>query len=147
MNRDESWMEVAIAEARKGLGQTEPNPAVGAVIVESDQMTACGYHAKAGQAHAEIKALENLGRPAAQGAEMFVTLEPCSTQGKTGPCTEAIIASGIKRVIIGATDPNPLHRGRGIDILKSHGIEVVAGVLASRCEELNPEFNRRMKEK
>lgn len=124
-----------------------PNPRVGAVIVESGDIVAQGFHPHDGGPHAERVALENLGRPPEPGAEIFVTLEPCSTAGRTGSCCERIIHSrGISRVVIGCLDPNPAHEGRALEILGNHGIEVVWGLERDACEALNPQFNRRMKQ-
>ncbi|MBZ0165729.1 MAG: bifunctional diaminohydroxyphosphoribosylaminopyrimidine deaminase/5-amino-6-(5-phosphoribosylamino)uracil reductase RibD [Candidatus Omnitrophica bacterium] len=146
MQDDKSWMMIAIKEAEKGRGKVEPNPVVGAVIVEDDQMIAHGFHARYGGPHAEVNAIDALGRPPQDSAILYVTLEPCSTEGKTGKCTEYIIQSGIKEVVIGAIDPNPEHRGRGVEILKEAGIRVRTGVLEDQCRALNPEFNKRMGE-
>src|SRR5260221_14715385 len=112
---DETFMRAALAEAHRGLGQTSPNPAVGAVIVRAGRIIARGFHRRAGLPHAEIEALRALknGKLAA-GATIYVTLEPCSTHGRTPPCVEALIAAGLKRVVIGAIDPNPAHAGRGV---------------------------------
>lgn len=116
-----------------------PNPRVGAVIVESGKIVAEGFHAYDGGPHAERVALENLKRLPKMGAEMFVTLEPCSTAGRTGSCCERIIKSqGIRRVVIGCLDPNPAHAGRALEILGNQGIEVVCGVEHDTCESLNP---------
>lgn len=131
---------MALGQARKGIGRTSPNPAVGAILVASGKVIARGYHHQAGQPHAEIEALRKAANPA--GATLYVTLEPCSTHGRTGPCTEAVIASGIKRVVIGAIDPNPAHAGRGVDLLRNAGVEVVTGVLGPECAELNKAFNK-----
>jgi diaminohydroxyphosphoribosylaminopyrimidine deaminase / 5-amino-6-(5-phosphoribosylamino)uracil reductase len=140
---DERWMRMALHEARKGLGQTSPNPAVGAVIVVADKVLAKGWHRRAGGPHAEIEALSNLpDRRSAYGATLYVTLEPCSTTGRTPPCTDAISAAKIGRVVVGAIDPNPKHHGRGLDKLRSAGIAVTTGVLAEECELLNVGFNR-----
>lgn len=133
-------MKLALAEARKGLGHTSPNPAVGAVLVSDGKVIAKGYHHRAGLPHAEIEALKKAKN--AKGATLYVTLEPCSTHGRTGPCTEAVIAAGIKRVVIGAIDPNPAHAGRGVQILRNAGLEVTAGVLEKECTELNKAFNK-----
>jgi diaminohydroxyphosphoribosylaminopyrimidine deaminase/5-amino-6-(5-phosphoribosylamino)uracil reductase len=114
---------------------------VGAVIVENGEIVAEGWHHVAGQAHAEVEALRALGRPAAAGATIYVTLEPCSTCGRTGACTDAIIAAGLSRVVVGATDPNPAHAGRGLAILREAGIAVSSGVLAGECTDLNLIFN------
>lgn len=140
---DERWMGLALREAARGVGRTSPNPAVGAVIVRGGRIVARGFHHAAGQPHAEIEALRALRRPAqARGATMFVTLEPCSTHGRTGPCTTAILQAGLKRVVIGATDPNPHHAGRGAGILEAGGVEVRTGVLGDECARLNRAFNR-----
>jgi diaminohydroxyphosphoribosylaminopyrimidine deaminase / 5-amino-6-(5-phosphoribosylamino)uracil reductase len=143
---DTRWMRLALCEARKGLGQTSPNPAVGAVIVESGSMLAKGWHQRAGGPHAEAEALSCLPDPAlAAGATLYVTLEPCSTAGKTPPCTDAIIAAKIGRVVVGAIDVNPKHEGRGLDRLSHAGIKVTAGVLAEECALLNVGFNKWIK--
>jgi len=134
-------MRRALEAARRGWGATHPNPMVGAVIVENGRVVADGFHARAGEPHAEIMALKNLGRAPAPGATLYVTLEPCSTTGRTPPCTEAIMRAGIKRVVVGATDPNPQHAGRGLAILRKAGVEVVEGVLAVECADLNFIFN------
>jgi diaminohydroxyphosphoribosylaminopyrimidine deaminase / 5-amino-6-(5-phosphoribosylamino)uracil reductase len=140
---DERWMRMALHEARRGLGQTSPNPAVGAVIIGADKILSKGWHQRAGGPHAEIEALSNLPeRGSAFGATLYVTLEPCSTTGRTPPCTDAIIASKIGRIVVGAIDPNPKHQGRGLDQLRSAGIAVTTGVLAEECELLNVGFNR-----
>jgi diaminohydroxyphosphoribosylaminopyrimidine deaminase / 5-amino-6-(5-phosphoribosylamino)uracil reductase len=139
---DERFMRVALAEATKGLGRTSPNPAVGAILVRDGKIIARGHHRESGLPHAEIECLAKI--PAAPGARstMFVTLEPCSTTGRTGPCTKKIIASGIKTVVVGAIDPNPKHGGRGITELREAGIEVRAGVLEKECTALNEAFNK-----
>jgi diaminohydroxyphosphoribosylaminopyrimidine deaminase/5-amino-6-(5-phosphoribosylamino)uracil reductase len=143
---DAACMRLAIEEAKKGEGKTFPNPIVGCVIVEGNEVVAKGFHEKAGSPHAEVNALSHLGRAAKEGARLYVTLEPCSTVGKTGPCTNAIITSGIKEVVVGTIDPNPQHKGRGIEILKQAGINVRVGVLDEECRDLNMDFNERMKE-
>jgi diaminohydroxyphosphoribosylaminopyrimidine deaminase / 5-amino-6-(5-phosphoribosylamino)uracil reductase len=140
---DLRFMRIALSEARKGLGRTSPNPAVGAVLVKDRKVIAKGFHRKAGGPHAEIVALNQLQDIAlARGATLYVTLEPCSSRGRTPPCTEAIIKAGIRRVVIGAIDPNPQHRGGGIEKLRSAGVEVDVGVLTERCTDLNVGFNR-----
>lgn len=146
MTREERWMAVAIEEAQKGQGKTSPNPAVGAVIVDDGKLVAKGFHAKAGSDHAEIVALKNLVKPLSQNAELYVTLEPCSTYGKTPPCTEAILDAKIRNVFVGAIDPNPKHRGAGIEKLKAQGVCVKTGLLEKECENLNIEFNQQMKD-
>ena len=140
------FMAVALEEAKKGMGQTDPNPMVGAVIVENGEIVAKGYHAKDGEPHAEVEVLKNLGRPPHTEAVMYVTLEPCSTQGRTGACTEVILNAGLKHVAIGAIDPNPAHQGRAIEILKQAGVEVITGILEEECTQLNDVFNKRMKQ-
>jgi len=142
----EELMRAAIEEAKKGKDTASPNPIVGAVIVEDGKVVAAGYHVRPGESHAEINVLKNLGREPSSDAELYVTLEPCSTIGRTGKCTDAIVASGIKKVIIGCIDPNPEHCGQGVKILEEAGIEVVTGVLEEECRALNPEFNQRMSE-
>jgi diaminohydroxyphosphoribosylaminopyrimidine deaminase/5-amino-6-(5-phosphoribosylamino)uracil reductase len=114
---------------------------VGALIVEGGEIVAEGWHHAAGQPHAEIEALRALGRQPAEDAILYVTLEPCSTCGRTGACTDAIIGSGIRRVVVGAVDPNPAHAGQGLSILRAAGIEVIVGVLADDCSDLNLIFN------
>lgn len=136
---DEFFMRQALKEARRGLGQTSPNPAVGCVIVRKGKVAARGWHRAAGKPHAEIEALRQL--PSARGCDVFITLEPCSTEGRTPPCTDALIKSGARRVIYGATDPNPRHRGRARRLLTKAGIEVVAGILADECAALNEGWN------
>lgn len=134
-------MRRAIALAKTACGNTHPNPLVGAVLVEDGTIVSEGFHARAGTPHAERVALNTLGRKPKPGATLFVTLEPCSTHGRTGACTEAILAAGVSRVVVGATDPNPAHAGRGLAILREHGVDVFSGVLERECENLNPIFN------
>ena len=136
-------MRLALREAERGVGHTSPNPAVGAVIVRAGRVLARGYHHRAGEPHAEIEALRALKNPTqARGATIYVTLEPCSTHGRTGPCTEAIQRAGLARVVVGATDPNPVHAGRGLRLLESAGLSVLSGVLGDECTRLNRAFNR-----
>ena len=142
MQRDERFMRIALREATKSLGQTSPNPAVGAVLVVGNQIVARGRHREAGKPHAEIECLRNLRGTVPRNATLYVTLEPCSTKGRTGACTDQIIQAGVKSVVIGATDPNPQHRGRGIEILCEAGIDVRTGVLAEECAVLNEAFNK-----
>lgn len=134
----------ALAAARRGWGQTHPNPLVGALIVEDGEVVAEGFHALAGEPHAEIQALRALGRKPRPGATLYVTLEPCCTHGRTPPCTDAIVEAGITHVVVGATDPNPAHAGKGFDLLRAGGVEVVTGVLAEECADLNLIFNHGM---
>jgi diaminohydroxyphosphoribosylaminopyrimidine deaminase/5-amino-6-(5-phosphoribosylamino)uracil reductase len=137
----EGFMRRALELARGVWGTTHPNPMVGAVIVEDGQIVAEGATSPDGGPHAERLALLARGKPPRAGATMYVTLEPCSTHGRTGACTDAIIASGVKQVVVGATDPNPAHAGHGFDVLRAAGIEVTTGVLARECEDLNLIFN------
>src|SRR5947208_9984147 len=142
LERDEKFMRAALKEAKKALGQTSPNPAVGAVLVINDRIVARGHHRGAGHDHAEIECLRDFGAPIPAGATLFVTLEPCSTAGRTAPCTEAIIKAGLKNVVIGAIDPNPRHSGRGIVGLRKAGVRVRQGILAKECTRLNEAFNK-----
>jgi diaminohydroxyphosphoribosylaminopyrimidine deaminase / 5-amino-6-(5-phosphoribosylamino)uracil reductase len=140
---DERYMRLALRQARKGLGKTSPNPAVGAVLVRDGTILSTGWHRRAGGPHAEIEALSALPGPEpAAGATLYVTLEPCSTIGRTLPCTDAIVAAKIRRVVIGAIDPNPKHQGRGLDQLRRAGIAVTTGVLEEEAGLLNVGFNK-----
>lgn len=132
-------MRIALAEARKGIGRTSPNPCVGSVIVKNGKVVGKGFHKKAGTPHAEIHALRQAGADA-QGATLYVTLEPCSHTGRTPPCCEAIAASGIQRVVMGMVDPNPLVQGRGGQYLAGKGIAVTKGVMEQRCRDINRPF-------
>jgi diaminohydroxyphosphoribosylaminopyrimidine deaminase/5-amino-6-(5-phosphoribosylamino)uracil reductase len=136
----EKHMRAALELAARALGRTSPNPAVGARIVLGNRVLAEGFHEKAGLDHAEVAALRHL-EGKAPGADLYTTLEPCDHHGRTGPCTEAIIAAGIKRVIIGTTDPNPKVAGRGVTRLRAAGIEVIEGVLEADCRRLNETYN------
>jgi diaminohydroxyphosphoribosylaminopyrimidine deaminase/5-amino-6-(5-phosphoribosylamino)uracil reductase len=133
----------AIRLAKRGRGTTSPNPMVGAVLVKGGKIIGRGWHRRAGMAHAEIEALRDAQKHghSPRGATLYVTLEPCCTHGRTPPCTEAIIATGIRRVVIGATDLNPKHAGKGFKILRLAGIEVIHGILAAECVQLNEAFN------
>ncbi len=136
-------MRAALAEARRGIGSASPNPAVGAVLVLARaRHLPRGYHRASGLPHAEIECLAAAPSGSLRSATLYVTLEPCSTIGRTPPCTEAIVRAGVGRVVIGATDPNPLHGGRGIDELRASGIKVTTGVLAAECSRLNEAFNK-----
>ncbi len=135
------WMSRALELAREGEGLTRPNPPVGAIVVAKGRAVGEGSHRKAGGPHAEIIALRQ-AEQAASGATLYVTLEPCSTHGRTGPCTEAIIAAGIRRVVVSVRDPNPAHRGRGLAILRKHGVEVIDGILAEEGGLLIAPFSR-----
>ena len=142
-NSDAMRMCEAIALARKGYGRTSPNPRVGALLVKGGAVIGQGWHRRAGGPHAEIVALNQARQHdcSAEGSTLYVTLEPCSTTGKTLPCTEAIIAAGIARVVVAAKDPNPAHAGRGFQKLRRAGIEVVENILAEESIELNAAFN------
>jgi diaminohydroxyphosphoribosylaminopyrimidine deaminase/5-amino-6-(5-phosphoribosylamino)uracil reductase len=143
---EEKYMQLALGLAEKAEGWTNPNPMVGAVIVKDGKIIGQGYHEKYGQLHAERNALAACSE-SAEGATMYVTLEPCCHYGKTPPCTEAIIENKIKKVIIGATDSNELVAGKGIELLRKAGIEVVTGVMKEECEALNKVFFHYIKEK
>ncbi|MDW7675526.1 MAG: bifunctional diaminohydroxyphosphoribosylaminopyrimidine deaminase/5-amino-6-(5-phosphoribosylamino)uracil reductase RibD [Bacillota bacterium] len=135
-----SYMMRALELAAKGCGSTSPNPMVGSVIVNKNgEIVGEGYHQKAGTPHAEIHALNN-AESKANGSTIYVNLEPCSHYGRTPPCVNAIVNAGIKKVVIGMVDPNPKVAGRGIDYLKSKGIEVVSGVMEAEAKELNKAF-------
>jgi len=145
MTVDEKFMREAIKLARRGVGQTRPNPAVGCVIVKCGKIVARGWHRRAGKQHAEIEALRSLKKTTlARGTTAYITLEPCSTQGRTPPCTDALIQAGVARVVCGAIDPNPKHRGRGLRLLNRAGIKTKSGVLADECASLNPEYHHFM---
>jgi diaminohydroxyphosphoribosylaminopyrimidine deaminase/5-amino-6-(5-phosphoribosylamino)uracil reductase len=146
MPADLHFMRLALRLARRGFGRTSPNPMVGAVLVRQGAVIGRGWHRRAGQPHAEIAALrdaQNRGhlRAGLKGATLYVTLEPCSTHGRTPPCTDAIIAAGIRRVVAAAPDPNPAHGGRGFEILRRAGLEVSVGLLAQEAAEMNEAFN------
>jgi diaminohydroxyphosphoribosylaminopyrimidine deaminase / 5-amino-6-(5-phosphoribosylamino)uracil reductase len=138
------YMEMALTLAKKGEGYTSPNPMVGAVVVKNGNIVGKGYHHFYGGPHAEVYALDDAGNMA-DGADIYVNLEPCSHYGKTPPCVLKIIQSGIKRVIIGMEDPNPLVSGRGIKMLQDEGIEVIVGVLEKKSRDLNEVFIKHMK--
>lgn len=135
-------MAVALAEANKARGQTSPNPAVGALLVSSAGILARGYHRQAGADHAEIACLKQIAGPIPRSAVLYITLEPCSTAGRTAPCLDYIRARGIRHVVIGAIDPNPRHAGRAIDLLRNAQVDVTVGVLAKECTRLNEGFNK-----
>jgi len=136
---DEQYMKLAIELAKKGIGYTNPNPLVGAVIVKNDEIIGQGYHERYGELHAERNALASC-TASPEGATLYVTLEPCCHYGKTPPCTEAIIEAKIRRVVVAVTDPNPLVDKNGIQILREHGITVDTGVLEQEAYELNRIF-------
>jgi diaminohydroxyphosphoribosylaminopyrimidine deaminase/5-amino-6-(5-phosphoribosylamino)uracil reductase len=135
-------MHAALNEAKKALGQTSPNPAVGAVLVVGDRIVSRGHHRGAGREHAEVECLRNFGAPPPVRATLYVTLEPCSTEGRTLPCTDAILQAGIRNVVVGAIDVNPRHSGKGIVQLRNAGVSVREGVLADECAQINEAFNK-----
>ncbi len=135
----EKYMRRAIELAKGGIGFVNPNPLVGAVIVKNGKIIGEGFHERYGELHAERNALKNAFEDVT-GADMFVTLEPCCHYGKNPPCTEALIASGIKRVYVGSSDPNPLVAGKGVSVLREHGIEVTENFLTEECDALNDIF-------
>ena len=138
-NVDEKYMQRAIELAKKGCGFVAPNPMVGAVIVKDKRVIGEGYHARYGDLHAERNALKNCTE-SAEGATIYVTLEPCCHQGKQPPCVDALIEAKVKKVVVGSDDPNPLVAGKGIKRLREARIEVVTGVMKEACDALNPVF-------
>jgi diaminohydroxyphosphoribosylaminopyrimidine deaminase / 5-amino-6-(5-phosphoribosylamino)uracil reductase len=135
----EFFMRKALAEARRGVGRTHPNPAVGAILVKNGRIVGRGYHRKAGAAHAEVVAIESAGARA-RGADLYTTLEPCDHWGRTPPCSQAILEAGIRRVVCGSSDPNPLVNGRGVARLRKAGLTVVTSVLEAEADALNRPF-------
>lgn len=146
MKDDERWMKRAIRLAEKGRGRTSPNPMVGALLVKEGSVVGEGFHAKVGEAHAEIHALNQAGEEA-RGATLYLNLEPCTHYGKTPPCTPAVIEAGVRRVVIGMEDPNPLVRGKGLENLEKAGLEVDVGILEKECRRLNEAFCKYILEK
>ncbi|MDD5072503.1 MAG: bifunctional diaminohydroxyphosphoribosylaminopyrimidine deaminase/5-amino-6-(5-phosphoribosylamino)uracil reductase RibD [Candidatus Omnitrophica bacterium] len=138
-SEDEKYIKIALELAKKAKGMTSPNPCVGAVIVKRGRIVGSGYHKFAGGPHAEIYALRQAGKEA-EGATMYISLEPCSRFGRTPPCTDAIIRSGIKRVVAAIKDPNPVNNGRGLRILRIRGIKTSVGFLDAEARELNEDF-------
>ncbi len=137
-------MREAISEAvLSDAGEAWPNPRVGAIIVEENQIVARGRFRKDGGPHAERDALACLGREPKADAILYVTLEPCSTHGRTGACTDAIVESGIRKVVVGALDPTPSHSGAGLTVLSDAGVRVVSDVLAEACLAINPNYKGR----
>jgi len=136
-------MRAAIRLARRGIGTTHPNPRVGAVVLRGDAIVGSGYHARAGEPHAEARALDEAGARA-EGATLVVTLEPCAHFGRTPPCADRVIAAGIRRIVAGMVDPNPLVDGRGIARLRGAGLDVMVGLLESECRALNPPYLKRL---
>lgn len=143
---EEKIMKHAVGLALQGWGETSPNPMVGAVVVKARKIVGRGYHKCAGADHAEVAALKKAGSKA-KDATLYVTLEPCSHYGRTPPCTESIINAGIKKVVIGSRDPNPVVNGRGISILKKAGVEVKTGVLKDACMDINLPYETYVREK
>jgi diaminohydroxyphosphoribosylaminopyrimidine deaminase/5-amino-6-(5-phosphoribosylamino)uracil reductase len=135
------FMRMALGLARRGAGRTSPNPAVGAVLVRKGKVVGAGHHRAAGMPHAEIEALHDAGT-AARGADLYVTLEPCVHTGRTGPCTGAIIAAGVKRVAAAMLDPNPLVSGKGFRVLRRAGIPVASGLMEEEARSLNRPYCR-----
>ena len=143
---NEKYMRMAIELAKRGAGAVNPNPMVGAVVVKNGEVIGRGYHKFFGGPHAEVYALEEAGEKA-EGATIYVTLEPCSHYGKTPPCAKKIIDMGIKKCFIGSSDPNPKVAGKGVAMLKEAGIEVVENVLKEECDEVNQVFFKYIKTK
>jgi diaminohydroxyphosphoribosylaminopyrimidine deaminase / 5-amino-6-(5-phosphoribosylamino)uracil reductase len=139
MKNDEYYMGLALRLGLKAKGKTSPNPLVGAVVVKAGRIIGSGFHAKAGLAHAEIIALDEAGKKA-KGATLYVTLEPCAHTGRTPPCVNRIIQSGIKEVVVGLVDPNPLNNGKGVLSLKQSNIKVRLGVLKEQLNQINEVF-------
>ncbi len=138
-NKDKKYMSLAISLALIARGKTFPNPLVGAVVVKNNRIIGKGYHKKAGCDHAEIAALKKAGNKA-KGAELYITLEPCTHHGRTPPCVREIVKSGIKKVVIAMLDPNPVNTSRGVSILRSHGVKVKVGVLENEAKKINDWF-------
>ncbi len=136
---DPKYMREAIGLAKRAEGMTSPNPLVGAVLVKGGRVVGKGYHKKCGLPHAEVNAIRDAGS-SAKGADLYVTLEPCDHFGRTPPCTAAIIDAGVKRVIIGMKDPNPVNNGKGIARLKRAGIKTVTGVLEKEVVSINLQY-------
>ena len=133
---DQQWMERALQQAERSVGLCSPNPAVGCVLVRGDELVGEGFHEYDRRDHAEVVALKQAGS-LAQGATAYVTLEPCSHQGRTGPCADALIAAGVSRVVVATADPNPQVNGKGIARLRAAGVEVSTGVLEEQARRLN----------
>ncbi len=140
---DSQMMQRCLQLARRALGRTSPNPMVGAVVVKDGEIVGEGFHPQAGEPHAEVFALKAAGEKA-RGATVYVSLEPCNHYGRTPPCSEALVAAGVAKVVVGMVDPNPLVAGGGIATLQAAGIEVVTGVEAEACRELNEGFIHRI---
>ncbi len=143
-SQDHSYMTQALRLAEQGMYTSQPNPRVGCVVVKDGKVVGEGAHLKAGEHHAEVHALNQAGKNA-KGADVYVTLEPCSHQGQTPPCVGPLIEAGVARVFVAMQDPNPIVSGKGIDALKDAGIEVQIGLMQTQAEKLNPGFIKRMK--
>lgn len=141
MTNDQFYMNLAIQNAQAMKGQTDPNPLVGSVIVNDNRIVGIGTHLKIGEPHAEIHAIRMAGEYA-KGGTIYVTLEPCSHTGRTGPCARAIVEAGIQKVVIATLDPNPIVAGNGVKILEDAGIEVIVGVMESESKKMNEVFNK-----
>jgi diaminohydroxyphosphoribosylaminopyrimidine deaminase/5-amino-6-(5-phosphoribosylamino)uracil reductase len=139
MSDDQPFMAQALELALRGRGLTSPNPVVGALVVEAGAVVGQGYHRRAGEAHAEVLALAEAG-PRARGATLYVTLEPCNHHGRTKPCVEAVLAAGVRRVVIAVADPNPQVRGGGASALRAAGVEVATGCLEADARAANRAF-------
>ncbi|MBM4305935.1 MAG: bifunctional diaminohydroxyphosphoribosylaminopyrimidine deaminase/5-amino-6-(5-phosphoribosylamino)uracil reductase RibD [Deltaproteobacteria bacterium] len=139
MKDDERWMRRALRLAEKGRGRTSPNPMVGAVLVREGRIVGEGYHMRAGEPHAEINALQKAGGEA-KGATLYINLEPCTHHGKTPPCAPALIQAGIKRAVVGMEDPNPMVKGKGLEMLRTAGLQVEVGIFKEACQKLNEAF-------
>lgn len=137
----ERYMRLALREARRGVGRTSPNPAVGAILVKGGRVVGRGHHARAGAPHAEVVAIRAAGARA-RGADLYSTLEPCDHFGRTPPCSLAILEAGVRRVFSGSSDPNPRVNGRGLRRLRRAGVEVVTGLLRAECDALNEPWFR-----
>lgn len=146
MKTNAEWMDIALNLAEATIGQTSPNPSVGAVIVKDGELLGAGTHLKAGEAHAEVHAIKQAGNKA-EGAEMYVTLEPCAHYGKTPPCAELLVENKINKVYIASLDPNPKVAGKGVAILKQAGIEVEIGIQKDRAQRINQHFFHYQKSK
>lgn len=136
---DSDYMKIALQLAAKGCGWVAPNPMVGAVVVKKERIIGSGWHERYGGPHAERNALRSCSE-SPEGATLYVTLEPCCHYGKQPPCTQAILEAGIKRVVVGSCDPNPLVAGKGIQLLRTHGVEVTEDILKKECDQLNEIF-------
>lgn len=146
MSNHEFYMDLALYNAKNMKGQTDPNPLVGSVIVNDNRIVGIGTHLKAGEPHAEVHALRMAG-DSSRGATIYVTLEPCSHFGRTGPCAQAIIDAGIKKAVVATLDPNPIVSGNGVRMLEEAGIEVIVGVRERESQEMNEVFNKFIVEK